>query len=50
MDPLSRKLLKELEEMQERTGRMLRNMSMARMMIVGFRELAASGRHLRIRR
>lgn len=32
MDPLSRKLLKELEEMQERTGRMLRNMSMARVM------------------
>lgn len=32
MDPLSRKLLKELEEMQERTGRMLRNMSMARML------------------
>jgi HSP20 family protein len=32
VDPLSRKLLKELEEMQERTGRMLRNMSMARVM------------------
>jgi len=31
VDPLSRKLLKELEEMQERTGRMLRNMSMARL-------------------
>lgn len=31
MDPLSRKLLKELEEMQQQTGRMLRNMSMARM-------------------
>lgn len=32
MDPLSRKLLKELEEMQQRTGRMLRNMSMSRML------------------
>lgn len=32
MDPMSRKLLKELEEMQERTGRMLRNMSMVRML------------------
>jgi len=32
MDPLSRKLMKELEEMQKQTGRMLRNMSLARMM------------------
>ncbi len=32
MDPLSRKLLKELEEMQIQTGRMFRNMSIARMM------------------
>lgn len=32
MDPLSRKLLQELEEMQQRTGRMLRNMSMCRML------------------
>jgi len=31
MDPLSRKLMKELEEMQQQTGRMLRNMSLARM-------------------
>jgi len=30
MDPMRRKLLKELEEMQQ-TGRMLRNMSMARL-------------------
>lgn len=34
MDPLSRKLLKELEEMQQRTGRMLRNMSISRMLTV----------------
>ncbi|HBI15576.1 MAG TPA: heat-shock protein Hsp20 [Desulfobulbaceae bacterium] len=32
MDPMSRKLLKEMEEMQQRTGRMLRNMSMSRML------------------
>ncbi|MHB8789663.1 MAG: Hsp20/alpha crystallin family protein [Desulfobulbaceae bacterium] len=32
VDPLSRKLLQELEEMQQRTGRMLRNMSMSRML------------------
>lgn len=32
MDPLSRKLLQEMEEMQQRTGRMLRNMSMSRIM------------------
>lgn len=32
MDSLSRKLLKELEEMQQQTGRMLRNMSLARTM------------------
>ena len=32
MDSLSRKLMKELEEMQQQTGRMLRNMSLARMM------------------
>ena len=32
MDPLSRKLLKEMEEMQQRTGRMLRNMSISRML------------------
>lgn len=31
MDPLSRKLLKELEEMQQQTGRMLRNMSISSM-------------------
>jgi len=32
VDPLSRKLKKELEEMQQQTGRMLRNMSLGRMM------------------
>lgn len=32
MDPLSRKLMKELEQMQQQTGRMLRNMSLSRMM------------------
>jgi len=32
VDSLSRKLLEELEEMQQRTGRMLRNMSMGRIM------------------
>lgn len=32
MDPFSKKLLKELEEMQQQTGRMLRNMSLGRMM------------------
>ena len=32
MDPLSRKLLRELEEMQQSTGRMLRTMSMSRML------------------
>lgn len=32
MDSLSRKLMKELEEMQQQTGRMLRNMSLSRMM------------------
>jgi HSP20 family protein len=32
VDPLSEKLLKEIEEMQQRTGRMLRNVSLARMM------------------
>lgn len=32
MDPLSKKLFKELEHMQQQTGRMLRNMSIARMM------------------
>jgi HSP20 family protein len=32
LDSLSRKLLKELEEMQMHTGRMFRNMSIARMM------------------
>lgn len=32
MDSLSRKLMRELEEMQQQTGRMLRNMSLARMM------------------
>ncbi|WP_028582301.1 Hsp20/alpha crystallin family protein [Desulfogranum japonicum] len=32
MDPLKKKLLKEMGFMQEQTGRMLRNMSIARMM------------------
>lgn len=32
MDSLSRKLMKELEAMQQQTGRMLRNMSLARSM------------------
>lgn len=32
MDSLTRKLMKELEEMQQQTGRMLRNMSLGRMM------------------
>lgn len=31
MDSLSKKLMKELENMQQQTGRMLRNMSLARM-------------------
>ncbi len=31
MDPFSKKLFKELEQMQQQTGRMLRNMSIARM-------------------
>ena len=34
MDSLTKKLMKELEEMQQQTGRMLRNMSLARMMSV----------------
>ena len=32
MDSLSRKLMKEIEAMQQQTGRMLRNMSLARTM------------------
>ncbi len=32
MDSLTKKLFKELEEMQQQTGRMLRNMSITRMM------------------
>ncbi len=32
MDSTSRKLVKELEEVQQQTGRMLRNMSLARML------------------
>ena len=32
MDSMSKKLMKELEEMQQQTGRMLRNMSISRMM------------------
>lgn len=35
MDSLNKKLLKELEEMQLQTGRMLRNMSIARMLSPG---------------
>lgn len=35
MDPLSKKLFKELEQMQQQTGRMLRNMSISRMMPMG---------------
>ncbi|MDW7772502.1 MAG: Hsp20/alpha crystallin family protein [Desulfobulbaceae bacterium] len=35
MNSLNKKLLKELEEMQLQTGRMLRNMSIARMMSPG---------------
>ena len=35
MDSLNKKLLKELEEMQLHTGRMLRNMSLARMVTPG---------------
>jgi HSP20 family protein len=34
MDTISRKLIEELEEMQEQTGRMLRNMALARMVPV----------------
>ena len=34
MDSISRKLIEELEEMQEQTGRMLRNMALARMVPV----------------
>ena len=34
MDPISRKLIEEIEEMQEQTGRMLRNMALARMVPV----------------
>ncbi|HHB76415.1 MAG TPA: Hsp20/alpha crystallin family protein [Desulfobulbus sp.] len=34
MDRLSKKLVKELEAMQQQTGRMLRNMSLARMVPV----------------
>jgi len=34
MDNISRKLIEELEEMQEQTGRMLRNMALARMVPV----------------
>lgn len=34
MDSMSKKLLKELEEMQQQTGRMLRNMSISRMMML----------------
>ena len=32
MDPFSKKIFKELEQMQQQTGRMLRNMSLSRMM------------------
>ena len=32
MDPFSKKLLEELEQMQQHTGRILRNMSLSRMM------------------
>lgn len=32
MDPFSKKLFKELEQMQQQTGRMLRSMSLSRMM------------------
>ena len=32
MDPFSKKLFKELEDMQQQTGRMLRSMSISRMM------------------
>jgi len=32
MDPFSRKLLEELEQMQQHTGRILRSMSLSRMM------------------
>jgi HSP20 family protein len=35
LDSLNKKLLKELEEMQLQTGRMLRNMSIARMLSPG---------------
>jgi HSP20 family protein len=35
LDSLNKKLLKELEEMQQQTGRMLRNMSIARMLSPG---------------
>ena len=35
VDTMSRKLLKEMEEMQQRTGRMLRTMSMSRMLNMG---------------
>lgn len=35
MDPFSKKLFKELEQMQQQTGRMLRNMTIARMMPMG---------------
>ncbi len=34
MDPLSKRLFKELEEMQQQTGRMLRNMALTGMMPV----------------
>ena len=38
MDSLSRKLMRELEGMQQQTGRMLRNMSLARMMSMESRQ------------
>jgi HSP20 family protein len=35
MDPISKKILKELEQMQQDTGRILRSMSLSRMMPMG---------------
>jgi len=35
MDPFSKKLLEELEQMQQHTGRILRSMSLSRMMPTG---------------
>lgn len=35
MDPISKKLLEELEQMQRHTGRVLRSMSLSRMMPMG---------------